>query len=533
MITSPLSPSCTKRLLMFDKVKQLSSKGKTNKRIALDFGIDRHRIGRLVKMSRSQYLASTSFKRSYNHILAPYEERIRQFIYVHPFVTSAEVADHVRKHFPEMSNLSRKTYFNYTLYIRLKYRIAKVDYEHHRIMTQREETPYGYEAQVDFGERRVPVAGSNNKIKIYFFAMVLSRSRYKYTYMSDTPFTAEKAIYAHELAFQFFGGVPEVILYDQDKCFLHREYYGDYSLTYSFKRFVDDIGFRPEFCHKNDPETKGKVENIVKYIKGNFMRVQEFTTIKQYNQEAIDWLNRTGNHLMHSTIKLIPAEEFKKELKELSPYHGSPTAPTIKPLPYTVSKTNVIHHKGNTYSLPWGTYTEPKQQCWVYLQNDQLIIYKNETGKELTRHTLYKGTGKLISKKEHQRPLDKSRFKLEEQILTYTKSDPFVVKLLKNINESNHRYYKNHLKNMISYMNNYPIEVLLQAVTKCMTNDINSVYRVHEVANILMDRAPRTPVMGKIKLLGTGNNKEIEVPEKSKIKSYTKYLNRSCTAQNN
>lgn len=70
-------------------------------------------------------------------------------------------------------------------------------------MTQLQETPYGYEAQVDFGERRVPVAGSHNKIKIYFFAMVLSRSRYKYTYMSDTPFTAEKAIYAHELAFQF------------------------------------------------------------------------------------------------------------------------------------------------------------------------------------------------------------------------------------------------------------------------------------------------------------------------------------------
>jgi len=35
------------------------------------------------------------------------------------------------------------------------------------------------------------------------------------------------------------------------------------------------------------------------------MRVQEFTTIKQHKQEAIDWLNRTGNHLRHSTINPI------------------------------------------------------------------------------------------------------------------------------------------------------------------------------------------------------------------------------------
>jgi len=82
---------------------------------------------------------------------------------------------------------------------------------------RKREIPYGYEAQVDFGERRVPVAGNNSKIKIYFFATVLSRSRYKYMYMSDTPFTAEKAIYAHELVFHFFGGIPEVVLYDHNQ----------------------------------------------------------------------------------------------------------------------------------------------------------------------------------------------------------------------------------------------------------------------------------------------------------------------------
>ena len=52
----------------------MSLEGK-KKRIALDLGIDRHRVGRLVKMSRSQYLRSTSYKSSFSHVLAPYEEK--------------------------------------------------------------------------------------------------------------------------------------------------------------------------------------------------------------------------------------------------------------------------------------------------------------------------------------------------------------------------------------------------------------------------------------------------------------------------
>ena len=55
-----------------------------------------------------------------------------------------------------------------------------------------------------------------NRKKIYFFSMVLSRARYKYYYYQDRTFTTIEAIFAHELAFVFFEGIPEVIVYDQD-----------------------------------------------------------------------------------------------------------------------------------------------------------------------------------------------------------------------------------------------------------------------------------------------------------------------------
>ena len=57
-------------------------------------------------------------------------------------------------------------------------------------------------------------------LKVFFFAMSLSRSRYKFIYLNYTPFTSVLAVYAHELAFQFFRGIPQKIVYDEDKVFL-------------------------------------------------------------------------------------------------------------------------------------------------------------------------------------------------------------------------------------------------------------------------------------------------------------------------
>ena len=104
-------------------------------------------------------------------------------------------------------------------------------------------TPYGQKAQVDFGEAWMRKENGIS-IKIYFFA--------------------------HELAFQFWQGKPRKIIYDQDKIFTHREDLGDYILTKAFHTFVKEQNFQPVFCRKAAPESKGKIENVVKYEKKNF-----------------------------------------------------------------------------------------------------------------------------------------------------------------------------------------------------------------------------------------------------------------------
>lgn len=102
------------------------------------------------------------------------------------------------------------------------------------------------------------VRGKRQKHESLFFAIVLARSRYKFTCFSRRPFDTELAIYAHERAFEYFGGKPEKILYDQDRVLISRENLGDLVLTRKFQTFVREQHFQPVFCHKADPESKAR-----------------------------------------------------------------------------------------------------------------------------------------------------------------------------------------------------------------------------------------------------------------------------------
>jgi transposase len=139
--------------------------------------------------------------------------------------------------------------------------------------------------------------------KVQFFTFVLSRSRYKYILFSDTPFTTASVIEAHECAFKAIRGCPMEIVYDQDRLFIVDENLGDIIMTAGFRAYVGQSSFTTYFCRKADPESKGKVENVVKYVKQNFLYNRSFKDLETLNDEAYEWLARTANALEHGTTK--------------------------------------------------------------------------------------------------------------------------------------------------------------------------------------------------------------------------------------
>ncbi|SDZ90513.1 hypothetical protein [Pedobacter hartonius] len=95
--------------------------------------------------------------------------------------------------------------------------------------------------------------------------------------------------------------MPQEVVYDQDRLFLVNENLGELMLTERFRSYVSQRCFKTYFCRAADPQSKGKAENMVKYVKQNFLAGRSFKDLETLNQEAHAWLARTANALAHGT----------------------------------------------------------------------------------------------------------------------------------------------------------------------------------------------------------------------------------------
>ena len=113
--------------------------------------------------------------------------------------------------------------------------------------------------------------------------------------------------------------MPRELVFDQDSVVCVSENAGDIIYTYAFEKFRQACGLQIRLCRAADPESKGKVENTVKYIKGNFLNHRLYADDETLNDALLDWLERTANARIHGTTKRIPKEVFALEREYLRP----------------------------------------------------------------------------------------------------------------------------------------------------------------------------------------------------------------------
>ena len=509
--------SSQRKLVMWYKVKELKSKGLHCAQIARELGLHRHTVEKYVKMSLEEFQASEAYERDFKYKLDIFEEEVKNELIRAPYLSSRQVHDHLREHHTDFPTVSEKTVFNFVMRIRDKYQISKTYEETFRPMEKQPESAPGVTMQADFGEYWMH-RDDTRRVKVYFFAAVMSHSRHKFAYFSKTPFTSELAIYAHQLAFQFYGGKPKEIVYDQDKVFIHNENLGDVVLTKAFQAFVSSEHFQCVFCRKSDPQSKGKVENAVKYIKYGFLRGREFTNIEMLNESAIRWLARTANGLPHSTTKRIPAEAFKEEQPYLTPYTGTPLHPQDCMKEYLVRRDNTINFHSHFYNVPTGTFNGDGTFVWVCVKDDHVEIYNNETGKMLVRHPVAHIPGEAILDETIQRSKLPSRKELENYILSYLDGNALVAMWLKNLYETKPRYYRANISRINAELESFLPEALIKSFEVCLDKgDYNAndliIYCERHFGRI--PKGPREPSLAEL-LPETLH----ESPQRSNINDY-------------
>ncbi|MCQ2233036.1 MAG: IS21 family transposase [Paludibacteraceae bacterium] len=506
---------------MWCKCKELFEKGLSKRQISRELCIDRKTVKRYLRMNREEFGSSAVYQRHYRRILDPYESYVRTSLEAHPELSSSQIYDWLRERYSNLPNVSIKTVYNYTQYIRAKYGILRPNLTNPRQYMVVEETPYGEYAQVDFGETWMHYE-DGRRVKIYFFAMVLCRSRKKYVWFSKTPFTSELAIYAHEKAFEYYGGKPLKIIYDQDKVFIHDENFGDYILTNVFGAFVNSERFETIFCHKSDPESKGKVENVVKYVKNNFLRCRTFVSIGQLNEEGVRWLSRTANGLPHCGTRLVPDEVFEEERKHLAAYNGVPKMPERQMREYKVHKTNAISYCGNEYSLPSGSYRNPDSRVWVDIKGSCLYMYDKETGKQVAHHVISEERGKYIVDPSHRIRPKVGMSNQENDILSYCNHDELAIVWCKNLKADKPRYYRDNLRYFVREMRHFEPATLHGAFDKCLEA---GMYNAKDFIALCDRIGKRIPIRESSELLHDILPDVVkESPEKTKISTYNQYF---------
>lgn len=475
---------------MWYKVQELTSKGLNKSQIRQETGLDRATIGKYQQMDEDTFHEWIQTKSHLPHKLKAYRQQVRKMLEKAPYLSAAQVEDRLKETHDDLPQVHSKTVYNFVQAIRREHDIAKPT-KAPRIFMKLEELPYGQQGQVDFGETWMQDK-TGRRHRIHFFTMVLSRSRQKYVYFQQQPFTAETAVKAHYLAFEFFQGTPQQVLYDQDSVFIYDENLGDFLLTGAFNAFSNSKGFQAVFCRKADPQSKGKVENVVKYIKQNFTRGREYVNIEVLNQQALAWLDRTANAKVHATTQLVPQAEWEIEKSHLLVFTPPPREVSLRS--YKVRKDHTFCYKSNFYSLPEGTYQGPESYVLLNIMARELQVYTPE-GDLFCTHEISHKKGQTIRKTDHRREKSKTLEVLQQQAQVLLGGDDLAKDYLERFRKNKSRYYRDNLQYIITHYKGYPQAMVTETLLMSIEN---KVFNAKDLVTLLNKKQQQQEEKGEI-----------------------------------
>ncbi len=512
---------------MYMDIQQLIKQGFSKTKVAEKLGVSRSTVYRNLKKSPSEMADWVESLQVRAKKLDPYKKLILAWLREHPDMSAAQVQDWLQERYEELK-VGESTVRAYVRGLREEYKITKETSR--RTYEAIADPPLGEQVQIDFGHTKQKTP-DNKEEKLNFIAFVLSNSRYKYKEWLDRPFTTQDVIRAHENAFKWYGGIPHELVYDQDSLIVVSENGGDLILTQEFQTYKETRKLNLRVCRKADPESKGRIENVVGFIKHNFAKHRIFHNIDSWNEQGWEWLNRTGNYKIHNTTKKRPVEVFNLEKQHLRPvtknidikinYESS--------ISRYVHKDNTIRYLSNRYSLPLGTYSKHEKVGIKEAEDKQLVIYIQETGEVIAKHKIPEGKGNLVKDRNHSRDRTKGIDAFIDSVAHQFKDIELAYKFLDIVREKYPRYIRDQLQIILREIRTNNEDILSAALGECIKRNLYSatdfsdivsyVKRQRQVHDTVTDNAKSVEQLNKI----SGWIMETEA-QKREVDAYTVIL---------
>jgi len=450
---------------MYNQIQDFKRKGYSKKEIADVLKMDPKTVAKYYRMDERGFRSFRQQHMFRDKVLEEYEKDILEVYEKNEFrkLNMSAVYDYLEERYSLLPG-NEQTLRNFISYLLQTDKLRLNDNK--RTYKKVPELPFGKQMQLDFGQYTC-----RSGLKVFIFAAVLSASRYKYVIFQDHPFKTKEVINHLLSCFDYYGGKPYELVIDQDSLMVVSENAGDIIYTDDFKFFSEEQGLRMYVCRASDPESKGKIENVIKYVKYNFFNTRDFLNVEEANESVFKWLKRRANGKISQATKQIPAILIESEREHLKEVHNSiyRKESLIGREERQVNAKDCICVKACEYQLP-AKYRNKTVE--VYSTQHKVFVFDLYTAEEIVAYDLSLIPGKKICKREFKREKSKTVKELKEKV-----TGMFAGENWKHFTEKNFKVFPRYVRDQCLEAKKYffdkdiDIDILGQALKYCLENN--------------------------------------------------------------
>lgn len=251
----------------------------------------------------------------------------------------------------------------------------------------------GEAVQIDWGEATVYIENQKTKVHTFCGRLCHSCDIFVQVYKSANE---ETFLEAQQVMFDFFGGVPRRVIFDNAKVAV-KEGFGLYAKPQvRYLAFSAHYAFATDFCNPAKGNEKGLVENLVGYSRRNFLvPVPRVADIDELNRKLWnDCLAYRENHKVEQRehpVKVL----YQEDLNSLTPIPRY-RYDTSKTIMAKVDDFSTVRYEKNNYSVP--TKYLRKDITVKGYANTLCILHNNSI---IATYSRYYGSGNTQYRLEH------------------------------------------------------------------------------------------------------------------------------------
>lgn len=333
----------------------------------------------------------------------------------------------------------------------------------------------GEQGQVDWAHFGVVEIGGSTR-PLVAFVMVLSWSRMLYIQFGHDLRTGA-FLRAHQAAFDAFGGVPRVLLYDNLKSAVIERRGDAIRFNDTLLAFASHHRYEPRPVAPYRGNEKGRVERAIRYVRDAFFAARTFTDLDDLNAQARAWCvdvaaSRRSPEDRSRTVQAL----FDEERARLLPLPSDAFAAEDR-TEVTVGKTPYVRFDSNDYSVP---HTRVRRVVTVL--SDAATVRVLDGQDEIARHARSWTKGAQIEDPSHLAGLVERKREAREArgMDRLSHAAPATATFLLVVAERGGNLGA-HTIALLKLLDAYGAAALDSAVTEALTRDAPHLHAVRQV----------------------------------------------------